>query len=368
MELTRELGKKIINETRKLIDENIIIVNKNAIIIASTDPTRIDKFHEGAQMTIQNNSVTLLTEDHIQTMKGIRPGVNLPISINNTVIGVIGITGNPQEIIPFASLMQKMTELLIQENIYIQENEWHARALETYFLEWIQMDDIPNEFLHRGELLGITLSPPFRCSIVSLNGNHIQAKTVDDVLKLFRLKLNCPVIRWGNSRLILITEEVHPQAIVNLQHQLQSAQNYIQSTLHVSFSIGIGTSINTYQIKESFQKANKALSIGRENNMTYYEDLLLEVCLDDIKTDIRHEFLDKIISKFKNEDALMNTLKIYLKNNMNLTETATELHIHINTLHYRLNRIKQLTGLNPKHTYSIALFYTAFYFLDNYTK
>jgi carbohydrate diacid regulator len=366
MELTSELGQKIINEAKKLINENIIIVNNQAIIIASTDSSRIGNFHEGAYRTIQHNATTILTEDDVDKMKGIRPGVNLPIAIENDVIGVIGITGNPDEITPFASLMKRMTELLIRENIYIQEMEWHDRAIEAYFFDWVQTEEITNDFLNRGKLLGVHLTSPLRCSILEINPD-IQNDRIKELIKLLLLQVECTAVRWGNNRILILSEE-KTYKINQLKSGLRAFLSYVSSKFDMELSIGIGPVSDTYYIKESYQKAMKALKLGNRNVITAYDDLLLEVCLDEVSTDVKKEFTNRIFSDLVKQPTLFQTLKVLLKNDMNLKQTASDLHIHINTLHYRLDRIEQVTGYNPKDTYSIVLFYLGVYFLDEHPK
>ena len=41
-----DLANKIVREVRRLITENIIIINIEGVIIASTDTERIGQFHE----------------------------------------------------------------------------------------------------------------------------------------------------------------------------------------------------------------------------------------------------------------------------------------------------------------------------------
>lgn len=366
MELTPELGQKIINETSKLINEDIIILNERAIIIASTDLTRIGDYHEGAYLTIRNNSTTILSEKHVQELEGIRPGVNLPITIKNEVIGVIGITGDPERIIPFASVMKKMTELLIRENILIQETEWHARAIESYFFDWIQMDEITTEFIYKGNLLGIDIPPPFRCNIMEIK-QEVSNDQLHVILNLLHLKIKCTAIRWGNNRILILTEEKHYES-QQLKLQLRSLQNYVTDKFNILISIGIGTMSDTFRLKESYHRAIKALTIGKLDTITAYDDLLLEICLDEISLDVKEIFIEKVFSNLLYEKPLFQTLKTLLSNNMNLKHTAKELHIHINTLHYRLSRIEQLTGYNPKDTYSITLFYMGLHFLEEHLK
>lgn len=47
----------------------------------------------------------------------------------------------------------------------------------------------------------------------------------------------------------------------------------------------------------------------------------------------------------ENQTDLRDTLFAYLDNELILTETALQLHIHINTLKYRIRRIREITGL-----------------------
>lgn len=54
-----------------------------------------------------------------------------------------------------------------------------------------------------------------------------------------------------------------------------------------------------------------------------------------------------------NQTELRPTLSHYLECNMSLTNTASNLHVHINTLKYRLRRIRELTGLTLTDSYEI---------------
>jgi DNA-binding PucR family transcriptional regulator len=44
---------------------------------------------------------------------------------------------------------------------------------------------------------------------------------------------------------------------------------------------------------------------------------------------------------------LLGTLSAYLDNNCNMAATAAAIHAHRHTVGYRLDRVKELTGLDP---------------------
>ena len=94
--LTMTLAEKIVDEVKKVLTEEIIIAQTNGTIIAATDPARIGQFHEGAYLTSFEGQKRILTKDDEQQMKGVKAGINLPIYFKQEVIGVIGMTGNPE--------------------------------------------------------------------------------------------------------------------------------------------------------------------------------------------------------------------------------------------------------------------------------
>jgi carbohydrate diacid regulator len=67
----------------------------------------------------------------------------------------------------------------------------------------------------------------------------------------------------------------------------------------------------------------------------------------------KYEFIDAVRNNLVLADTsniLIKTLKMWFKNHCDSTKTASNLHIHRNTLRYRLNKIMEKTGLNI-HSY-----------------
>ncbi|WP_084759843.1 PucR family transcriptional regulator [Nocardia mangyaensis] len=57
--------------------------------------------------------------------------------------------------------------------------------------------------------------------------------------------------------------------------------------------------------------------------------------------------LGELLAPLDNHPELYETLRVHIANNMNRQRTARLLHIHTNTVDYRLRRVAQLTGLDP---------------------
>lgn len=54
----------------------------------------------------------------------------------------------------------------------------------------------------------------------------------------------------------------------------------------------------------------------------------------------------KSLAKVFEDDEMMRTVEAFLRNGMNVSRTARILYMHRNTLIYKLNAIKKLTGLD----------------------
>lgn len=85
--LKQELAEKIVNEVRKLIDEDVIVAGTDGIIIASTDKIRLNSFHEGAFLVSNNKQRLIITKEDEIKLIGVKAGVNFPIMFQNDVIG-----------------------------------------------------------------------------------------------------------------------------------------------------------------------------------------------------------------------------------------------------------------------------------------
>lgn len=125
--------------------------------------------------------------------------------------------------------------------------------------------------------------------------------------------------------------------------------------------IGIGTiETNINGIKNSYFNSVKAIESGQifkeENKIFYYKDMEMFCILNEVIGESR-ESLNNIVLKNVNDKELLNTLIKYYECNANLDETAAKLFVHKNTVKYRLQKIKEITGLDVKvHEDSFKLY------------
>ena len=108
MELQEYQARSIIKEINQVLPQKINLMNKQGIIIASSDPARINTYHGGAARIIQEG-LDELRIAYDNEIPGTKTGTNFMLKVEGEPIGVLGITGEYDVILPLANVIRKMT-------------------------------------------------------------------------------------------------------------------------------------------------------------------------------------------------------------------------------------------------------------------
>ncbi|WP_159439898.1 CdaR family transcriptional regulator [Bacillus sinesaloumensis] len=365
--LIPSLAKKIINEVRRLIDEDLIIVNISGTIIASTESSRIGKFHEGALLSARDHKKMTITKEMENQLEGVKAGINLPILFKDDVVGVIGITGNPEKVSAYGELLKKMTELFIQESYYAEQMELEARAVENFVFDWLQFKEI-DVLVKRAKHFGINIDIK-RHVVMGLIESE-QEIPLRDITKRVReqsfLQVDDLFVRWGNERFLLLLAERSKEQINDI---LKKLKEELEHRFSVQISFGVGTNDFDYSIKKSFDEAERALEVAKKNyTITFDDDLKLEMLIHEASPKVQAEFIRRTVVTLLDDIDLINTVFEFIKHNQSIKETAKALHIHVNTLNYRLNKVEERTGLHPRNFKDLATLYIGFVILNKSIK
>lgn len=365
--LTMTLAEKIVDEVKKVLTEEIIITQTNGTIIAATDPARIGQFHEGAYLTSFEGQKRILTKDDEQRMKGVKAGINLPIYFKQEVIGVIGMTGNPVHVSPFGEILRKMTELLIQEHEFFLETETDERQLEAFVFDWLHLPETAIDLTEKAARLQLDINKQRAVVLIDCHDESFmkqdQYKKVKEMLHLTNQEM---IVRWGHARFLLML-----QTSANDRDTLRQRLFYIHAALTAhpksKVLIGAGKPATGQMMKQSFHQAFRALKMANADTpIVFDEDLTLELFIEEVSQETKEVFLDRTIVPLLPYPELVKTLRVLMTSDCSLKYTAEAMHVHINTLHYRLKRIQDLTTLDPKRMQDAMLFYLALMLLDHH--
>ena len=106
-------------------------------------------------------------------------------------------------------------------------------------------------------------------------------------------------------------------------------------------------------VARSFKEAQIAVDIGRvfDEDLTVmnFENLGIGRLIYQLPTTLCEMFLSEVFKKGSIEsldEETLFTIQKFFENNLNVSETSRKLFVHRNTLVYRLEKIKKITGLD----------------------
>ena len=142
--------------------------------------------------------------------------------------------------------------------------------------------------------------------------------------------------------------------IKDLVKLADSIEETLLSELSVKCLIGIGSvSSQMKDIAKSFKEATTAIEVGAvfdtEKNIISFENLGIGRLIYQLPITLCEMFLSEVFRKGSIDSLDQETLftiQKFFENNLNVSETSRKLFVHRNTLVYRLEKIKKLTGLD----------------------
>lgn len=179
---------------------------------------------------------------------------------------------------------------------------------------------------------------------------------------------SCVTFRHGSKYIVLLSYE-QPMPPEKLKRILRNCYGMLRKNEEDVLDIGCSIPVTDLTtIPECYEMARNAISFGRIENASehvyYYGDYYeLGLILRGAGSCEGKLFADRVTLPIMAYDEqfgseLWHTLEISLSN-IKLEQAADELHIHISTLRYRLQKIEALTGYNYFNTRDRLTLYLA---------
>jgi len=387
MKITHQLAQDIVDKTMSILGKNINIMDEKGVIIGSGDKSRLNQYHEGAAQVIKEGKKLEIFSKDINHLVGARPGINLPIEHNNKIIGVVGITGEPNEVSPFGEVIKMTVEMMLQQEFLLKEIQLEKQTQENFIHDLIfgRMGNNPDLFITRGQIVGYDILIPRVALVVDIYQFEKTAKqslqafkgSKEGEIHLQRLKngvlktiqgifVDTPqeiVSYTGGDKFVVLktinlkdSDEILRKKLFRIGEKINDT---ISQKMKFKVTIGIGEYHEGIQgLNKSFKEAAQALDVGAKlegaGDIYHVDNLGIGKLLAEIKGESQQEFMEKTIYSTKNNkekkinETLLETLKAFFDNNLSISKTAQTIYVHRNTLLYRLRRVKEITGLDPK--------------------
>lgn len=247
------------------------------------------------------------------------------------------------------SLCQISAVTLGNAKKFYDEKHDKATFVKNIILDNILPGDI---YVRSNELNFATDVPRVVFSIRQTDKTDIAA--VDVLESLFPEKQHDFVLSVSESDLVLVKEVKANADVKEFVKLAKTIEETLNSELFVKTVIGIGTVASSLKdLSVSYKEAQSALEVGKvfdtEKNIISYENLGIGRLIYQLPTTLCEMFLSEVFKK-SSIDALdqetLFTIQKFFENNLNVSETSRKLFVHRNTLVYRLEKIKKITGLD----------------------
>lgn len=352
--ISKKTAQQIVDTVKEFCGYDINFISDSGMILASTDSSRIGTFHEGGMAALRSGEALEVFQN--DTFHGTQKGVNIPVFQGNIPAAVIGISGDPDEVRPFAHLAERITRLLLRE----QELNAAVRTSSEkrhYLIQSLINESTENPRYLLSLLKDFRMNPNTSKRIIlihlkSENGGRYMTN-IESRIQLLCDKLTGSIFCYQYPYdFILLTDAKCVDEKLSILRKFASEERD-------SLAVGIGQSCDLYQVHTSFAAAQIALeSLSfSDSNLSLFDDLTLEILLGPVSKECRKKYLDKTIQALSSEEILL--LRLYFEENRSLTQTAKRLFLHKNTLQYRLERIHKHCGFDPRNFKDAVILYLA---------
>jgi len=351
--LTPALAQEIAGETSAIIELNIIITDENGIVLGSGDRSRVGSFHEASLSVVQHRREESHDEEQAARLHGVRPGMTLPIVHQELVVGTVGITGTPDQVLRFGQVVKRQTEILLEEAVLVRTRMTRERVLESLLRDLLTYDpDQPADVSTRARDFGLVLRVARRALVFDVT--DAQTDTMGSPLRMLRETFRHPQD---------ISGALSPTRYVVLQHLADTSTRTELGSL-VALCEDLGRAVGGHCVVGAGGPADDEAGLSGS-----YAEALTALRLGplaglrspyDIETLRGHELVLAVPPRARQRiarstlgelrtgrdwEATRSTIVTFVENGFALVAAANALQIHRNTLVYRLGRISQRSGV-----------------------
>jgi len=246
---------------------------------------------------------------------------------------------------------------------YYEEKHDRGSFLKDLITDNIMLGDV----YPRAKELRVVSDVP-RCVFVIRSLKKGESVSIDAVQAQFPDRQNDFVLSVGESDVVLIRQMPENAGTKDADKIAAGVEYALREGGESTVVVGVGTvAQHLRDLAKSYKEAQIAIEVGKvfdtEKFVINYENLGIGRLIYQLPTTLCEMFLQEVFKK-NPIDALdketLFTIHKFFENNLNVSETARKLFVHRNTLVYRLEKIKKITGLDLREfddaiTFKVAL-------------
>ena len=336
--MSNSVFQSVIVQLRDISDRVFGVIDTEGCVISSTDMSLLGERWPDAALKVGNASESIVTfaQKSFKAIMG---------NSNYFEYGVF-CSGDDETARSFC----QMAFIALNDAKTFYE-EKHDRGT---FVKNIIMDNIlPGDIYIRAKELHFATDAPRAVFLIRQVG-HSDVATVDVLTGMFPDKMQDFVLSVNETDVAIIKQISGTVTAEDLEKIAVSVEDTLKNELRIKTIIGIGTvAEHLRELADSYKEAQTAIEVGKvfdtEKSVMHYENLGIGRLIYQLPTTLCEIFLREVFKK-NSLDSLdqetLFTINKFFENSLNVSETSRKLFVHRNTLVYRLEKIRKLTGLD----------------------
>lgn len=333
--MSNRLFQGMVHQMKDCIDRVIGVVDDTAHVVACSDLSKLDSSRE------------YLALNFSEPKAFVRDGYTYkPFGVGQKVDHAVFVEGADETALRYANILAVAVANVKQ---YYDEKYDRGNFIKNVILDNILPGDV---YIKARELHFNTdvARVAFLVRIVSASG----VSAFDVISNLFPDKQKDFVFNISESDVVIVKEIRQGIEAKDLEKLARSIVDTLAGEFYTRVVVGIGTVVvGIKDLARSFKEAQVSLEVGKvfdtEKTIVRYDNLGVARLIYQLPTTLCEMFLREVFIK-GSIDSLdketLFTIQKFFENNLNVSETSRKLFVHRNTLVYRLEKIKKLTGLD----------------------
>ena len=335
--MSNSVFQSVIVQLREISDRTFGVIDTEGCVVSCTDMSMLGERWADAALKVGNASDMVTFAQ--KTFKAI-------MGNSNYFEYAVFATGDDE----MAKSFCQMAYIALNDAKSFYE-EKHDRGT---FVKNIIMDNIlPGDIYIRAKELHFATDAPRAVFLIRQVG-HSDVATVDVLGGMFPDKQQDFVLSVNETDIAVIKQIGTNVTSEDLEKIAANMEEMLRNELRIKTIIGIGTvAEHLRELADSYKEAQTAIDVGKifdtEKSVMHYENLGIGRLIYQLPTTLCEIFLREVFKK-NSLDSLdqetLFTINKFFENSLNVSETSRKLFVHRNTLVYRLEKIRKLTGLD----------------------
>ncbi|MCI7019763.1 MAG: helix-turn-helix domain-containing protein [Clostridiales bacterium] len=336
--MSNSVFQSVIVQLRDISDRVFGVIDTEGCVISCTDMSMLGERWTDAALKVGNASESIVTFAQ-KSFKAI-------MGNSNYFEYAVFCSGDDETARSFC----QMAFIALNDAKTFYE-EKHDRGT---FVKNIIMDNIlPGDIYIRAKELHFATDTPRAVFLIRQVG-HSDVATVDVLSGMFPDKMQDFVLSINEMDVAVIKQVNGNVTAEEMEKVAQGIEEALKNELRIKTIIGIGTvAEHLRELADSYKEAQTAIEVGKvfdtEKSIMHYENLGIGRLIYQLPTTLCEIFLKEVFKK-NSLDSLdqetLFTINKFFENSLNVSETSRKLFVHRNTLVYRLEKIRKLTGLD----------------------